>query len=191
MRSSFGSRTEDRGSTARPSSRAFGGRLALAARVDLGDRPVVVCSVHLESESDPGLRAEQIGVVLDAVDQHYGPIATVVGGDLNTFSASLHEARANFRSWRDKDATRFCWPVPYEPLFEVAASHGFEVDGANTAEQTWRLAPDQRPGSLLRLDWLLVRDLEVVGCSTIPAIDPQNEVISDHDGVSVTLRHPT
>ena len=168
-----------------------GGRMALAARVDLGGSPVVVCSVHLESESGPALRAEQLGVVLDALDGHYGRVATIVGGDLNTFSAGIEEARTHFRQLRDDDPTRFCWPVPYEPLFEVAESHGFDVDGPNPAEQTMRLAADQRPGTLLRLDWLLVRDLEVLDRSTIAAVGPGREVISDHDGVTATLRHAT
>lgn len=166
-----------------------GGRMALAARVDLAGHSVVVCSVHLESESDPTLRAGQLRTVLEAVDDNYGRVPCVVGGDLNTFSTSLAEARTRFRVLRDEDPARFCWPVPYEPLFEVAARHGFDVDGPNAAVQTWRLAADQRPGSLLRLDWLLVRDLEVTGCSTIPAIGPHQMVISDHDGVSATLRH--
>jgi endonuclease/exonuclease/phosphatase family metal-dependent hydrolase len=166
-----------------------GGRMALAARIDLDDRPVVVCSLHLESESDPALRAEQLGVVLRAVDARFGRGACVVGGDLNTFSASIGEARTRFRDLREADPTRFCWPVPYEPLFEVAASHGFDVDAPNAPEQTMRLGADQRAGSLLRLDWLLVRDLEVVDRSTIPAVGSEEEVISDHDGVTATLRH--
>ena len=167
-----------------------GGRMALAARVELDGRPLVVCSVHLESESDPSLRAEQLGVVLAAIDAHYGRVASIVGGDLNTFSASLDEVRSSFRGLRDEDPRRFCWPVPYEPLFEVAAGHGFDVDAANEAEQTMRLAAEQRAGSLLRLDWLLVRDLDVADRSTIPAIGPEQVVISDHDAVTATLRHP-
>jgi endonuclease/exonuclease/phosphatase family metal-dependent hydrolase len=167
----------------------IGGRMALAARVDLPAGPVVVCSVHLESESSPALRAAQLGVVLEALDERYGHVPCVVGGDLNTFSGDLAEVRTRFRDLRDEDPARFCWPVPYEPLFEVAASHGFEVDAANAAEQTMRLSADQRTGSLLRLDWLLVRDLEVIERSTIPAVDPAGTVISDHDGVAATLRH--
>jgi endonuclease/exonuclease/phosphatase family metal-dependent hydrolase len=166
-----------------------GGRMALAGRVDLGGHPVVVCSVHLESESDPALRAKQLAHVLAAIDAHYGPGACIVGGDLNTFSASHDVVRSRFGALRDEDPTRYCWPVPYEPLFAMATRHGFDVDGPNAAEQTMRLAAEQHPGSLLRLDWLLVRGLEVVGRSTIPAIGPDQAVISDHDAVTVTLRH--
>ncbi len=168
-----------------------GGRMALAARVELGGRPVVACSVHLESESDPELRAEQLTVVVDALDARYGRGPAIIGGDLNTFSAGQDEVRGRFRELRDEDPERFCWPVPYEPLFEVASAHGFEVDAANAAEQTMRLGVDQRPGSLLRLDWLLVRGLEVVDRATIPAVDGSGGVISDHDAVAATLRHPS
>jgi endonuclease/exonuclease/phosphatase family metal-dependent hydrolase len=184
-------RIEDRGSWFHPGTDEprVGGRMALAARIDLPAGPLVVCSLHLESESGPALRAEQLGVVLGALDEHYGPLPCVVGGDLNTFSGDLHEVRSSFRSLRQADPTRFCWPVPYEPLFEVASAHGFDVDDANAADQTMRTSADQRPGSLLRLDWLLVRDLEVIERSTIPAVDRDRTVISDHDGVAATLRH--
>jgi len=166
-----------------------GGRMALAARIELEGRPVVVCSLHLESGSDPSMRADQLAIVLEAIDRRYGALSCVVGGDLNTFSTSLEEGRTRFRELRDEDPTRFCWPVPYEPLFEVAARHGFDVDAANDAEQTMRLRAEQRPGSLLRLDWLLVRDLQVTAHATVPAVDPQGLVISDHDAVSATLHH--
>lgn len=166
-----------------------GGRMALAGSIDLGRGPMVVCSVHLESESDPTLRAQQLGHVLDAIEARYGHAPCIVGGDLNTFSGGLDDVRSRFRELRDEDPGRFCWPVPYEPLFEIAARHGFDVDGPNPREQTMRLAAEQRPGSLLRLDWLLVRGLEVVGRSTIPAVDHDQAVISDHDAVAVTLRH--
>jgi len=166
-----------------------GGRMALAGSVDLGGRPVVVCSVHLESESDPTLRAQQLAHVLDAIEAHYGPVPCIVGGDLNTFSAGHDVVRRDFVALRDEDPSRYCWPVPYEPLFAIAAQHGFDVDGPNAAEQTMRLEADQRAGSLLRLDWLLVRGLVVVGRSVIPAIGPDQAVISDHDAVTATLRH--
>jgi endonuclease/exonuclease/phosphatase family metal-dependent hydrolase len=163
--------------------------VALAAQIDLDGSTVVVCTLHLESQSDPDLRSEQLARVLEAIDAHYGRVACVVGGDLNTFSASLGDARARFREMRDEDPTRFCWPVPYEPLFEVARHHGFDVDTANLAEQTTRLSAEQRPGSLLRLDWLLLRGLEVIERATVPALDPEGAVISDHDAVMTVLRH--
>lgn len=166
-----------------------GGRMALAAQVELGGQTVVVCSVHLESESGPQLRAEQLGVVLDAIDRRYGQGPCVIGGDLNTFSGHIDDVRSSFRELREADRTRFCWPVPYEPLFELAATHGFDAEAANAPEQTMRITADQRPGSLLRLDWLLVRDLEVVDRSTVPAVEPDGSIVSDHDAVVATLRH--
>ena len=167
----------------------IGGRMALAARVTLDERPVVVASVHLESESDPALRHAQLATVLDAIELHYGSLPAVIGGDLNTFSAPIHEARTSFRSLRDADPSRWCWPVPYEPLFEAAAQHGFDIERANPREQTMRLTVDQAAGALLRLDWLLVRDLDVVTRSTVAAIGPDGAILSDHDGVAATVRH--
>lgn len=166
-----------------------GGRVALAARVTLGGRELVACTVHLESESDPGLRAAQLEIVLDALDDRYGTGPAVVGGDLNTFSAGIDELRApgGHSTRHAEDPSRWCWPVRYEPLFAVAADHGFAHETANLAESTMRLAADQEPNSLLRLDWLLVRGLEASRPVTVPAVDPDGAVLSDHDLVLATI----
>lgn len=166
----------------------IGGRMAVVATVALGATPVTLASVHLESESDPALRAEQLTVVLDAVDARNPDGPAVLGGDLNTFSASQGDFRTRFGDLNRADRSRWNWPVPYEPLFALAAARGFAVETANRPEPTVRLAGGPKPGLLPRLDWLLVRGLEATDPATIPALGPDGTVLTDHDAIAVTVR---
>lgn len=175
---------------AHPEEPRVGGRCAVTARVRWGTESIIACSVHLESESDPDLRATQMKVVLDAIDDLYGAGPAIIGGDLNTVSAALSDVLApgGHATLTADDPSRWTWPVLYEPLFDLAADHGFRAEGSNLVGSTWRISADQAADALLpRLDWLLVRDLETRDPRTVPAIDPHGGIISDHDLVSVTV----
>ena len=66
--------------------------MAVAATVSataIGDTNVAVVSVHLESHSDPSHRAEQMSVLLDAVERYAPRMPAIIGGDFNTNSVSL------------------------------------------------------------------------------------------------------
>lgn len=184
-------RIEAGGSWYRPESSEprVGGRMAVVGVVPLGNDELIVGAVHLESESDPDGRAAQLAVVLDALDECYGRGPAVVGGDLNTFSAGRDQLRrpAAFDELTAADAERWSWPVPHEPLFAVAAAHGFTIAGANLAEPTIRVAGAIQPVSLLRLDWLLVRGVTASEPATIAAVDNNGQILSDHDAVAVTV----
>lgn len=110
-----------------------GGRMAVLATVAIDGLPVQVASTHLENRTDGEHRAEQMEVLLSAVDERAGGGPAVVGGDLNTLgtaSADLFD-RSIQRTLRAADPARFTWPVAYEPLFEVAAAHNFTWIDAN------------------------------------------------------------
>lgn len=167
-----------------------GGRCAVAARVSIGSASIVCCSVHLESESDPALRAEQMQVVLEALDDRYGPGPAIIGGDLNTVSAEMAEVLApgGHATLTEQDPSRWRWPIPYEPLFDLAADHGFDFAGGNRAEATVRLFAEQDNDLMPRLDWLLVRDLTIEAPRTIPAVADNGRVLTDHDLITATIR---
>jgi hypothetical protein len=59
---------------------------------------------------------------------------------------------------------RFVDPVPFEPLFEVAARHGYRWSDAN------------------------VRGAEVGNPGVVAAVGSDGTVLSDHDAVAVTVR---
>jgi endonuclease/exonuclease/phosphatase family metal-dependent hydrolase len=163
-----------------------GGRMGVVGTVEVDGTPVRVASTHLENMTDPDGRAAQLDTLLDAVGP--APAPAVVGGDLNTFGAPLERLadRAAVRHMRTGDPTRFSWPVDYEPLFDVARSHGFawieaNVAGPTTSHDALGL-PDHVP---LKLDWILVRGLE----ARRPAVT-SCDGLSDHQVVSVAIRLP-
>jgi endonuclease/exonuclease/phosphatase family metal-dependent hydrolase len=61
-----------------------GGRIALAGQVILDGQAVTVVAVHLESHSDPDLRAAQMLRLIDLIDRYDPEAPVVIGGDLNT-----------------------------------------------------------------------------------------------------------
>jgi endonuclease/exonuclease/phosphatase family metal-dependent hydrolase len=165
-----------------------GGRLALLATVALDDRPVTVVSTHLENHTDPTHRAEQMAVLLDAVDARGGMGGpAIVGGDLNTHAAAFaHLDREAADRLRAVDPTRFTWPVPHEPLFEVAAAYGFDWLTPSVVAPTTEHDALGRPHHVpLKLDWILVRGLR----ARRPAVVPVRG-LSDHRLVSCEVQLP-
>lgn len=171
----------------------IGGRVAVAGLVELGGADVCVVSFHLESSSTADERAAQMEVLLGLVDERYGDgVACVLGGDANTFGAPIGEIiadRDRVRAVRDHEPARFSWPVAHEPLFGVAASHGFSWTDANVAAPTTNHdaggLPDHVP---LHLDWLFVRGLEARRPAVVHAVDPSGTPLSDHELVAVSVR---
>jgi endonuclease/exonuclease/phosphatase family metal-dependent hydrolase len=164
-----------------------GGRVAVLASVTLDGVPVTFGSVHLESASDPDDRAAQFAAVLAEVPD--GP--AIVGGDLNTFGASFAEIadRPTLRRLREADPSRFAWPVPYEPLFEVARDAGFDWLDANVAGPTTRHEADGAPHHHpLHIDWLFTRGLEARRATVVPAVGPTGRRLSDHQLIAASVR---
>lgn len=175
----------------------IGGRMAVAGRVTLAgvdgsDAEVTVVSAHLESSSTAAERAGQMRVLLGLVDERYGDGPAVVGGDFNTFGAAIGDLidREAGRRMRAESATRFSWPVPFEPLFDdVAAGHGYEWVDANVAAPTTRHGANGLPDHIpLKLDWVLVRGLEARRATVVPAMAADGSALSDHDLVAVSVR---
>jgi len=165
-----------------------GGRVAVLATVALDGVPVELASAHLENRTDAGHRAEQMEVLLDALDERSDGGPAIVGGDFNTLGVSYADLldRPLIRRLRQEDPTRFTWPVAYEPLFEVARARGFEWTDANVAAPTTEHDAAGLPGHVpLKLDWILVRGL----VARRPAVMPAGG-LSDHHAVSVGVRLP-
>ncbi len=151
-----------------------GGRMAVVTTVELDGTPVRVASTHLENVTDPSGRPAQFEVLVDAM----GPGPAVIGGDLNTFGTSFDEITDPdlVRRLHAAEPDRFLWPVAHEPLFEIAADHGFTWADANVAAPTTTHGP-------LKLYWLLGRGLEA---SEPEVLDASG--LSDHHVVAVTVR---
>jgi endonuclease/exonuclease/phosphatase family metal-dependent hydrolase len=166
-----------------------GGRMAVLATVAFDGVPVTVASTHLENQADPARRAEQMAALLDVVDARGGTTApAIVGGDLNTLAAAFseHLDRDAVSRMQAADPTRFTWPISYEPLFEVAAAHGFGWLGSNVVAPTTEHDARGRPHHVpLKLDWILVRGL----LARHPAVVSVRG-LSDHRLVSCAVRLP-
>ena len=163
-----------------------GSRMAVVATVTIDGVGVRFASTHLENRTDARHRAEQMEALLATLDVRFGGGPAVVGGDFNTLGASYEELfdRSRVRGLQRGDPTRFTWPVPYEPLFEVARAHGFEWTEANVAAPTTEHDAVGRPDHVpIKLDWLLGRGLVMRRPAVVAAGG-----LSDHNLVSVGVR---
>ncbi len=165
-----------------------GGRMAVLATATVDGVSVQLASTHLENRTDAGHRAEQLESLLSTLDARSGDGPAVVGGDFNTLGASYEDLfdRSVVRTLRQAEPTRFTWPVPHEPLFDVARAHGFAWSEANVAAPTTEHDALGRPDHVpLKLDWLLVRGLVAPRPAVVAAGG-----LSDHHLVSVGVRLP-
>ncbi len=172
----------------RHGERRVGGRIAIAATLRVAGAPITLVSVHFESHGDPPRRAVQLARLLDAIDSYAPTQPVLIGGDLNTSTLSRDWARGTgVKPVLPRE--RVLDPVPYEPLFEVAAARNYDWRACNAlGVPTQRTRPDGTPAHPLgKIDWFLARDLDVAEPATIPAIDPDGRAISDHDVLAVTI----
>ena len=148
--------------------RRIGGRLAILAELDVNGKSVGVGTIHLENRTHGPGRQEQLETILKAADEMFPGMPVALGGDLNT----------NTFDGRDKDAIQEIAGSPAlqrRCLEDVATWEGC----LGAAEKAgYKAMPDQpiltrrKPlpggGHLdLRLDWLLLRDLEPTDSRTI------------------------
>ena len=170
--------------------RRVGGRIALAATIPVGGVDVGFFSVHFESHGDPRQRGAQMRVLLAAVEAYAGKGPVIIGGDFNSGTATLAEARDP--KWRAavvaEDPRRFVFPIPYEPLFDAAVAAGFDWHDCNRQDPTQRFEKDGPPASPGRLDWFFTRGLVAERPVTVPAVAEDAVLISDHDLIAVTIR---
>lgn len=156
---------------ARDDQRRLGFRMAIAARFELEDGPLLAVVAHLESKSDAADRAAQTRRLIDVVDEIAAGIPVILGGDLNTNALPVDEAD----TWLSS-------PQLPEPLFRYAADTGYRWLESNTADATLRSRPDGTPKPpFRRIDWLFARGLSASNAATVPALDASGSAISDHD----------
>lgn len=173
----------------RRGERRVGGRIAVLATLPLGNGSVTLANVHLESHSDPAARADQVKLLLDEVDRFAGISPVLIGGDFNTSTVSRNWARGTGEK-PVLPLKRVLNPVPYEPLFEVMATAGYEWQSCNALGlPTQRTRPDGTPKPPLgKIDWFFSRGLIASAAETIPAVDPDGQAISDHEILAVTVQ---
>jgi endonuclease/exonuclease/phosphatase family metal-dependent hydrolase len=169
--------------------RRVGGRIALLATLRNGGRPVTLVDVHFESHSDPPGRAAQMERLLDAIDAYADSQPVLIGGDFNTSTLSRGWARGSGEK-PVLPAERRLDPVPYEPLFEIAAARGYDWRACNQlGVATERTRPDGTPRPPLgKIDWFFSRGVATSDPATVPAVDDAGIAISDHDVLVISIR---
>jgi endonuclease/exonuclease/phosphatase family metal-dependent hydrolase len=172
----------------RHGERRVGGRMAVAATLPIDRTPVTLVSVHFESHGDPVQRASQMRRLIEAIDAYAPAQPVLIGGDLNTSTVSRDWARGTGVK-PVLPALRVLDPVRFEPLFEVAAGHGYDWRACNAlGVPTQRTRQDGTPTPPLgKIDWFLCRGLAVSDPATVPAVDAQGHAISDHEALVVTI----
>lgn len=156
-----------------------GGRMAIAARIMTANGPLVLASVHYESESDALGRAQQTRNLLVALDRLYGRVPAVVGGDLNT---------KGFLEAGMSAPETLATPEAAEPSFEHVTAHGFDWRTANLGKITTRLpphSPQDRP--LKTLDWLFTRGVVASQPFITPALSVAGDYLSDHELIGARI----
>jgi len=168
--------------------RRVGGRIALAATLVIDGVAVTLVSVHFESHGDPARRAAQMALLIEAIDAYAPGRPVLIGGDFNTSTLSRDWARGTGVK-PVLPVERVLDPVPYEPMFEVAAGHGYAWQTCNAlGVPTQRTRPDGTPRAPLgKIDWFLSRGLVAREPATVPAVDAEGQAISDHEVLLVTI----
>ncbi len=110
----------------------LGSRLALVCLIDTKIGPLRVVCTHLESESPPSLRAEQMQQILELLARDENDVPTILGGDWNTWSFDKRDKKAQERLARDPETpSRLLRPMAWEPLFAALTAHGYVYKSAN------------------------------------------------------------
>ncbi|MDR1851806.1 MAG: endonuclease/exonuclease/phosphatase family protein [Propionibacteriaceae bacterium] len=144
----------------------LGLRNAVLAEIEVDGHIIGLVSVHLENRTSPEGRRRQLATVFDAVDQYFGASTPILlGGDLNTNGFTARGGVGPELRWlADNPGEQWAWmgSVPeHEPIFELAASRGYDYAGCNVMNKPTRRNVI-KDGSivLLNLDWFFSRGLE-------------------------------
>lgn len=141
----------------------LGERNAIGAVFTTEAGPFVAVSLHLESAASAQYREQQVAGLIKALDQQFGDMPVLIGGDLNT--GLQHQG--------DFEA---------EPLFATARDAGFSRHSGALEQPTLHASLiSPAPQYPLKLDWFLTRGLIIGESRIISSYDADGLALSDHD----------
>lgn len=157
---------------------------SLRTDINLGEKILRIYNCHLEIfKAGPLDRLEQLKYVLEDSKKHNGPI--VICGDLNSVIPKKGLGRLIAKSFHKQGRGNFSDDVKFKDkaekylMLDLFNDYGFKnILDINKA--TWGLYPLKWELFNLKLDWFLVKDINVIDFSL-------GKYISDHRSITVKL----
>lgn len=179
----------------------LGTRIAIFAKITLGNRELGLVCTHLENRTSPMGRKRQMAAIMEEVEKRFKGISVIVAGDMNTNTydgTDTLEASRMLEVFKcESDRTQE--PEKFEPLLVLAENYGFDYKNANLKGKITRRKPIKGKDTLLmNLDWFFVRGMKCFEPAVISTIfatsefkdfkgmeDREGKEISDHNAISV------
>lgn len=142
----------------------IGGRLAIYALLEVGERTVGAVCVHFENRTDGPGRVRQMQAVLEGAEELFPPETPVlIGGDLNTNTFDgdkVEQAYAMYQEILDGKPPR---DVPaMEGALTLAEQHGYQFRTFNGTQVPTRRKRLEGGVLEMQLDWLLAKGFDCV-----------------------------
>lgn len=163
----------------------LGNRCAVLAEAVAGDRRIGLVSVHLENRTPAEGRVRQMEALLSEIDDFFGPIPVLIGGDMNTNAVNGSIDELNFNE--PEQARRWGEVGRWEPMMGFMERAGYSWRDCNVAAKPTRRRHSKGvPDVQLNLDWLFARSLECSEPAFYDTTLPEGE-LSDHNAVAATF----
>lgn len=135
----------------------IGSRMAVVADLLVGGRALSVASVHLESDSSPQQRSQQMAALLGALRKRDRGQPIIIGGDLNTTGLDVNRLTRSLlrRPWIVVKYPSIEALERIEPMFSTLSREGYDYRRGNLDAHTFR---DR--GFKAHLDWFFFKNIE-------------------------------
>ena len=183
----------------------LGSRNALFATIKNDAWEVGLVCTHLENNTSPRGRAEQMESILKKTAERFGASPVVIGGDMNThtFDDTQHIPATQRSAILTNNPDRFNQQEKYEPLFSMVNAWGFDYNEANLPRKiTCRGYHEEAHPLMLNIDWIFTKGVQSFAPVVVTTIFNKDELpgllnmdesqgieISDHNAIVVEIQH--
>lgn len=145
----------------------IGGRNAIFATLNMGNRKIGLVCTHLENRTDSDGRRAQMSFILNEAEKNFSNIPIIIGGDFNTNGFKHEDIDKMIHFLQNHPIESWLKDIPsYEPLLQDAANQGY-LRAPQTLGYSRRKPLLDGSYLPLMLDWILVRDLQIVSSNII------------------------
>ncbi len=160
----------------------IGTRIAIFATAVIGSKKIGVVCTHLENRTNPEGRTEQIKVLLREIDNHFGTLPIIIGGDMNTNAVNNNNdvEMERLANDREEQYKRLKLVEDYESMFSYVKSRGYDYENCNlinksTRRKRWK----DKESILLNLDWFFTRGIICENPGVVTTIFDSRELITE------------